>query len=920
MNEKGSLLDDAEVRWDESRGCPMVVRGDFPLRQADTVDDATKGFLAEHADELRLPAPEQLEAVHTVDTPTGQSVRFAQTHDGLPVVGSEVVVVVDNDQRVRELKLDHETRMRTAESAGDTEKLKPSEAVKKAKQAVGATVVEPKPPKPVEAYYPTPEGLRRAYVVHIPARDEEPHDWRVVMDAYSGEVLDREDLIVHIDGQGLVFDPNPVVTAHDASLRDPDATTAGGVCAFNGSARATVDAQRVMRVLRDIKLENGKHRLDGPFVRMRDFGAPATTFPEETNATDFNYSSGDDRFEAVNIYYHIDTLQRYLQSIGVTTAHNRVIECDPHYGPAGEGAFFSSIDGGLHFGDSGPCNPDRGEDGHVMAHEYGHAIQNDQVPGWGATNPVTGRAETRAMGEGFGDALATIFFCNHGGGFQREVFEQWIWSDVGGLRRVDGTKVYPTDWAVSEHANGEIWSAAIWNIFRAIGGDSSSEVVRDAARRAIIKSLVLSHHRLPASASMPEGAEAVMVENAALPEYRGAHLMQMLDSFHARGLLVCDPAANLEISDGPGNFFESPNLWVRHDGGGGTAHQEPEYGQQNWFYARVQNNGSVAARAFVVTFNATPWAGTEFVYPGNFVPYISAVPGFNLAPGASTVVKAPWPRNMVPAEGSHVCILASVYTPTDVPPASLHVWEHDNLAQKNVTVVDLLPDESMDIQFQFGNLGRLDPERFRLEVVRPQEWPTMPLAITHSDPRVLVGIAGARTSVTTPVGTRVGHSGTRAVTTHTGIATHSIPTLSTIPQLVVHDSPPVLRFLEPSRVEVDGGNGSPVRLNLAPNSSLDLGARPSGSRADGAGGDLGEADVELVEDGRGAPVLSLLPGRASGFPLTLPARTAHTFGLKITAPPGAKPGETLNLQVVQRDAAGTVVGGIGVQVNIVAKK
>src|SRR5262249_48806712 len=316
--------------------------------------------------------------------------------------------------------------------------------------------------------------------------------------------------------------------------------------------------------LKDITFAGGVHTLAGPFVEMHEFGAPATTFPQEANANDFNYSSVDDRFECVNIYYHIDTLQRYLQSIEITTAHNSVIQCDPHDGTGvAAPAFFSPLDGGLHFSDSGPCRPDRAEDGEVMVHEYGHAIQNDQVPGWGTMNPVTNRFETGAMGEGFGDALACIFFSDHGGGYHREVFEPWIFGDVGGLRRVDGTKVYPVDWQSEVHADGEIWSAALWNIFRTSGGDSMSAAVRADARRAVIKSVVLSHHLLLASASMPEGAEAVMTENAALDEYRGAQLMQMLDSFHARGLLVCDAAANLTIEDGP-TFYNSPNLWVRN--------------------------------------------------------------------------------------------------------------------------------------------------------------------------------------------------------------------------------------------------------------------------------------------------------------------------------------------------------------------
>ncbi|MGG7382797.1 hypothetical protein ACQ7B2_29995, partial [Escherichia coli] len=80
------------------------------------------------------------------------------------------------------------------------------------------------------------------------------------------------------------------------------------------------------------------------------------------------------------------------------------------------------------------------------------------------------------------------------------------------------------------------------------------------------------------------------------------------------------------------------------------------------FYARVRNRGTATARAFVVTFNVKLWAGTEFVYPGDWDPFVSAAVGFNLAPGASTIVKGRWPADLVPAPGSHVCWLSSVYT------------------------------------------------------------------------------------------------------------------------------------------------------------------------------------------------------------------------------------------------------------------
>ena len=46
-------------------------------------------------------------------------------------------------------------------------------------------------------------------------------------------------------------------------------------------------------------------------------------------------------------------------------------------------------------------------------------------------------------------------------------------------------KDHPLDLTTGNHyANGEIWSAALWNIYRAIGGDSINPADHEAARRA----------------------------------------------------------------------------------------------------------------------------------------------------------------------------------------------------------------------------------------------------------------------------------------------------------------------------------------------------------------------------------------------------------------------------------------------------
>jgi hypothetical protein len=65
-----------------------------------------------------------------------------------------------------------------------------------------------------------------------------------------------------------------------------------------------------------------------------------------------------------------------------------------------DNSYFSTVDDALHMGDGGV---DDAEDSDVTVHELGHATQQAQVPGFGPGSDT----EQRAMGEGFGDFLAT---------------------------------------------------------------------------------------------------------------------------------------------------------------------------------------------------------------------------------------------------------------------------------------------------------------------------------------------------------------------------------------------------------------------------------------------------------------------------------------------------------------------------------
>jgi hypothetical protein len=172
----------------------------------------------------------------------------------------------------------------------------------------------------------------------------------------------------------------------------------------------------------------------------------------------------------------------------------------------------------------------------------------------------------------------------------------------------------------------------------------------------------------------------------------------IVDIFHrfVYGLTDPAPGPDLWIRDDPAHtgseqwndrFWDSPDLWIRNNDDGGLSHQAPIARRDNYFYARVRNQGTAPAGHFMVTFQVKQFAGVQFTWPGDFLPAITATGGFDLGPGQDRVVSARWPAAQVPGAGTHACWLASVLARRDRPISGRHVWEHGNLAQKNLTIV-----------------------------------------------------------------------------------------------------------------------------------------------------------------------------------------------------------------------------------------
>lgn len=891
-DKRGSVFKNADVRWDEARILPRKVRGLIRVQQKETPEETVRAFFAENLNVFKLePDKENLRLIRESESPLGKHLRFQQHIKGVPVFGGEVLVRFDRDGNIRNMKANHELATRII-PVRRRKRISEEDAEKVARKAIREPIkLRPNGRVEVETYYfPTKEGLRLSHCVTIPTQ-EPVHDWRVFVDAYTREILSIEDIVWRspVDGQGMVFDPNPVVTANDNTFRD-------GV-----TPDATLNAERFNQTLSELNdALGGQYSLIGPFCRITNLGAPSTGIPQEANANDFDYNRGDIDFEAVNVYYHIDSIQRYIQDVlGITNANNRQTDADPH-DHSHEYAWYSSLTKDLHFGDSGAGRPDRAEDGDCMAHEYGHAIQDNMVPNWGEAVLGTTRYESRAMGEAFCDVLAALFFVTAGGGYQRQVVEDWVFADrdlgggLRGMRRVDRATTYSSFLVGSgnHYANSEIWSGSLWDIFLSIGGISATPADWVDPRDELLKAVITSYNNLTSRASMPEAAEEVMNSHVDLDDQRGVHAIEMLDVFHDREVLECTAGSDVRLT----------RLWPQQDNLNERSWEQVEYGQDNYFYAEINNQGGGAARAVMVTFSfKTPFSTP--VYPTDFRDnIISAAVEYDLLPGESRVVHARWPSELIPPvpageDRLHGCIFAEVYNPVDHVPAGATTIGASNgkLRYCNTDIVDLEADEDADYVFSIGNRNIARWELIRLEVIRPKRWPEMEVAFHHYDRRVVEGMLRSVVELELMRPARIEEAALAG---------------------------PQIRFLHPAKISLDTEEGEPdIILDLARGSSMTVPRKAikEGLAMPLLGDEFLRSDVDVVMR-REEAYLRVRPGEKAGFPYVMMPRKQLTMGVKIRAPRDSRPGDKIKVEFIQRNKKGELVGGFDVLINVVEQR
>ncbi|MBI2877782.1 MAG: pre-peptidase C-terminal domain-containing protein [Candidatus Tectomicrobia bacterium] len=471
-----------KIEGDPQTGLLRKVYG--PLSGSSSQAPATiaRRFLGSHRDLfLSEGDPSDLEPYWESESPAGYHVRFRQLYQGIPVYGGYISVHLNRDGQVRLVSNGYQPIQRPLGG--------PLPPERSGKRGNGPLKQQVSPPggenisakaaftiawnhlrvqgnlrgesTTVKVLYPTKGEPRLAWQVSFPSRDP-LGDWRILVDASTGKILAARNRLQFVEGRGRVFDPNPVATLGDegAFLTDKD-----------DSGDAVPDEAYSEIMLREI---DPSGLLKGPYV---DTGLTSDRVREPS--LNFVYKRNHPGFEEVMAYFHLDRYQRYIQeTLGFKEVNNRVQMVNARAGDFAN-AYYSPMTQEIAFGLEGV---DFAEDADVILHEYGHSIQDNQVPGFGES------AEAGAMGEGFSDYIAASFL--EKSSFDETCLAEWVSRGfsppVNCLRRVDGLredgikKHYPEDLVGEVHGDGEIWSGALWEIRRQLGPIAADQLIMES--------------------------------------------------------------------------------------------------------------------------------------------------------------------------------------------------------------------------------------------------------------------------------------------------------------------------------------------------------------------------------------------------------------------------------------------------------
>lgn len=276
--------------------------------------------------------------------------------------------------------------------------------------------------------------------------------------------------------------------------------------------------------------QNDSFRLQNTWLQFGNVSDPV--MPHAVSRGDFRYRRNQPQFEEVTVFYHLQQLQLWWDSLGCAAWKDTVLVDVHAYSGADESAYNPlPVPPTIEFGDGGV---DDAEDGDSPAHEYTHAAFQSVVPGGYQGT------QRQAVEEGCCDFMAVCYSRRYTKNQAGLVYNWDGHNNFWPGRNLLNSRVFPGSLTNQPHIDGQLFGGALFDLAQEIGDDSA------------VRLLMHTMPFLSPGIGMKQAAQLLLHTDSLL--FNGRNQWPLVKALHPRGLL---PQASV-------TSVSAPNLLLRN--------------------------------------------------------------------------------------------------------------------------------------------------------------------------------------------------------------------------------------------------------------------------------------------------------------------------------------------------------------------